>query len=303
MRPEEGFTRLPNAAYGLLTEQEAFLWAYLEFRQGQNNSSHWSIPGIARQLHWSPSKVQRWTKSLVAKGWLKTWLDTHPVSGKTRKHYSVMNRDTSHQRPATLVTSDHLNKTRKNNQQTTVASAEALAPGVGEVFILEKLNELEISQPDILPAEVLLLDKQKDAREEGISRNTREKPFPESVALLKALPTEIASQITLTAEINSLVSQLLLTRGRSISELGINLAEEFRKPGVKNPGGFLTHLLRRYLENGYTPHETTKPTPAPPRYTAEEFETKQALSPQSLEEVKQLREKLRHGSKTASTPV
>jgi hypothetical protein len=287
MKPENGFTKLPNAVYGVLSLQEIALYSYLTHRQGSNRSAWWSRKAIALELNASEGVIKRLTQSLISKGWLSTHRPPKnskacPTCGAPSKagwqvnHYSVLTPSAGQNHASIGVTSDLLKRTKKNNQQTKqVSSASEPASHLAEdeVFILEKpsesdlslsdlpilekLNELEISQPDILPAEVLLLDKQKDAREEGISRNTREKPFPESVALLKALPTETASQITLTAEINSLVSQLLLTRGRTISELGINLAEEFRKPGIKNPGGFLTHLLRRYLENGYTPKETS----------------------------------------------
>lgn len=242
---QAGFTRLPNAVYGVLHESEAYLWAYLEFRQGANPSSFHSIAQIAKALNWSPSKVQRVTNSLKAKGWVKTWTDTHPSTGKARKHYSCMNRVISHERPATLVTHDHLNITMKYNQQASfekLGSAES-AP-------------LTISKPSIL--EKPILEKQTTNQAKGaLDKGTSKDPYPELLELLTVIPKAKRDEIKITNTLNSDLSQIMLTQNRSLAELKLWLGDPALWVNVRNGGAFLTSLFKRHLENGYTLKEAS----------------------------------------------
>jgi len=239
MKPENGFTKLPNAVYGVLSDQEIVLYGYLLHRKGRNESAWWSIKALADSLGWSESKVKRVTKSLTAKGWLQTWLTVNPKSGNSLKHYRVLNPLTGQNRTQRGVTDDLLKRTSKNNQQTKQASASELASRFidDEVLILEKPN----------------LEKPKE--KSALERLSREKPFPELSELLRSLPSEISSQIAITSTLNDLLARLMITQGRSLAELKLWLADPQLWKGSKNPGGFLTSLLKRQLENGYTPKE------------------------------------------------
>jgi predicted transcriptional regulator len=257
MKPENGFTKLPNAVYGVLSDQEIVLYGYLLHRKGRNESAWWSIKALADSLGWSESKVKRVTKSLTAKGWLQTWLTVNPKSGNSLKHYRVLNPLTGQNRTQRGVTDDLLKRTSKNNQQTKQASASELASRFidDEVLILEKPSGTDLSLSDLSILEKPNLEKPKE--KSALERLSREKPFPELSELLRSLPSEISSQIAVTSTLNDLLARLMITQGRSLAELKLWLADPQLWKGSKNPGGFLTSLLKRQLENGYTPKETS----------------------------------------------
>lgn len=131
---------------------------------------------------------------------------------------------------------------------------------------------------------------EKPKEKSALERLSREKPFPELSELLRSLPSEISSQIAVTSTLNDLLARLMITQGRSLAELKLWLADPQLWKGSKNPGGFLTSLLKRQLENGYTPKE---PTPTPPAFNSVEYETLKENSTPMPQELKELRERLR----------
>jgi hypothetical protein len=273
MKPEKGFTKLPNSVYGSLSGDEVLVYGYLTYRQGKKRSSWWSREKIATELAMSESKVKRVTQTLTAKGWLTVHrapknATSCPSCGAPVKqgwavnHYAVLTphmgqNQTPHmgQNEAFIgVTSDLLNRTKKNNQQKQKASARKLASSLvgDEVFILENrgLDKEPYLETDLPLNEVSILDKPKE--KSASERLSKERPFEALTELLQALPKEISSQIGVTSIHNDLLAQLMITQGRTLAELKIWLADpEFWK-GKNNPGGWLTSQLRKQLENGYT---------------------------------------------------
>lgn len=292
MKRENGFTRLPNAVYGLLTGDETLLYAYLLHRQGSNQSSWWSIEKLAESLNFSESKVKRVTKSLVSKGWLSKHRAPSKSGGWGVNHYRALNPihrseltpSTGQNEAVIQVTGDLLKRTSKNNQQTKILSASAeTSPLVDDEFsILDKPN----------------LDKPQDTDKGASERLSREKPFPEVSELIACLPERIKAQVQVTSTLNDLLAQLMITQNRSMAELKLWLGNPDLWKEARNGGALLTSLLKKQLANGYTPSEPHRGdiTPTPPLFNAEEVLSREAVSVPMPDYVRSLRDSLKRPS-------